>query len=158
MRFWSTVPFAHGPDDTIKYTLIPRPSNPAHPLGDGPNRLQDELIRHVSDDKQMSSFDFGLQLLEVDRMTHWRRHRAPDYWVENASIEWKESQTPFHIVGRLTLAPGPEAVFSREASEREYIDVTENRHPDTRPVGSINRARWAAESASREARFRQQSP
>jgi hypothetical protein len=33
--------------------------------------------------------------------------------------------------------------------------VTENSTPDTKPLGSINRARWRAEMASRKARLGQ---
>jgi hypothetical protein len=36
--------------------------------------------------------------------------------------------------------------LSREASEAVYFDVTGNAMPDSKPVGSINRARWRAES------------
>jgi hypothetical protein len=34
-----------------------------------------------------------------------------------------------------------------------YIDVTGNSTPDSTPLGSINRARWPAEVASRKARM-----
>jgi hypothetical protein len=43
--------------------------------------------------------------------------------------------------------------LSREASEAVYFDVTGNAMPDSKPVGSINRARWRAEVACREARM-----
>jgi hypothetical protein len=42
--------------------------------------------------------------------------------------------------------------LSPEASEAVYFDVTGNSTPDSRPVGSINRARCPAEVASRKAR------
>jgi hypothetical protein len=84
-------------------------------------------------------------------MTHGFRRRDTSYWIENGSVEWKESQAPFHVVGRLTLVKG--SVFSEEACEAQHIDVTENSTPDSAPLGSLNRARWAAESASRHARL-----
>ena len=51
----------------------------------------------------MSSFDFGVQFLDADRMTYWGKHHDADFWIENASVEWNESEAPFHTVARLTL-------------------------------------------------------
>ena len=65
-RYWSTVPFSHGPTDVIKYSLTPCVGNPAADLEDyDPNTLQDELVRHLEADTAMSCFDFGLQLLDT---------------------------------------------------------------------------------------------
>ena len=149
-RYWSTVPFLHGADQAIKYSAIPSPANQGHPLSDEPNTLRDELIRHLAQDTP-ASFDFAIQILDPARMT-WKgqRHDAP-FWVENASVEWSEADAPFHVVGRLTLLPASQ--WSDEACAAMYIDVTEHSTPESRPIGSINRARWAAESASRKARL-----
>jgi hypothetical protein len=152
-RYWSTVPFCHGPADAMKYSAIPCSGNSAHPLDGSANELQDELARHVTNDEHMSAFDFGIQLLDTSRMRHWFRRRGTSYWIENGSVEWKEKQAPFHVVGRLTFTRG--SMFSEEACEAQHIDVTENSTPSSAPLGSLNRARWAAESASREARLRQ---
>jgi hypothetical protein len=78
--------------------------------------------------------------------------RDASFWIENASVEWKEAQAPFHMVARLTLLP--KSQLSVHASEATYFDVTGNSAPDSAPVGSINRARWPAEVASRQARLR----
>ena len=153
MRYWSTVPFRHGPADVVKYSAIPGAGNSAAALQDSPNCLQNELIRHLNDDVEMSSFDFGLQLLDTERMTRWLRKRDASYWIENASVEWNEKQAPFHIVGRLTLLS--KSQMSADESRSMYIDVTENRTADSQPIGGINRARWSAESASRKARMTQ---
>src|SRR5450432_4804770 len=32
LRYWSTVPFRHGPNDIVKFSAIPSPDNPARPL------------------------------------------------------------------------------------------------------------------------------
>ena len=150
MRYWSTVPFRNGPFEAVKYTAIPSDKNPAHELGEGPNDLQDELIRHLNEDERMSSFDFALQLLDSERMTRWGFRRSASFWVENASVEWKESQAPYYVIGRLTLLP--KSVCQPEACDPKFIDVTEHSTPDTQPLGSINRARLAAELASRKVR------
>jgi hypothetical protein len=152
LRYWSTVPFRHGPTDVVKFSATPSPDNPAGPLQrNNPKGLQDELIRHLQEDGRMSAFDFGIQFLDVERMTYWRKRRDADFWTENASVKWNEIEAPFHTVARLTLAPcsrlGP------EESAATYFDVTGNAMPDSKPAGSINRARWPAEVASRRARW-----
>jgi mono/diheme cytochrome c family protein len=149
-RYWSTVPFLHGADQAIKYSAIPHVSNAGQPLPDEPDALRDELLRHLAQDTP-SSFDFALQCLDADRMTWKGERRDASFWVENASVEWSETEAPFHVVGRLTLLPASQ--LSDEACAAMYIDVTEHAAPEGRPIGSINRARWAAESASRKARL-----
>lgn len=152
-RYWSTVPYCHGATDVIKYSATPSAANPAQPLDGTPNCLQDEITRHVTQDAHVSAFDFALQFLDTKKMRHWGRRREAGYWIENASIEWKERRAPFHVVGRLTLVHG--SMFAEEACEAQYIDVTKNSTPASAPLGSINRARWPAETASRKARLGQ---
>jgi hypothetical protein len=153
LRYWSTVPFRHGPIDVVKFSAAPSPDNPACPLQKGnPKGLQDELIRHLKEDSRMSSFDFGVQLLDADKMTYWGKRRDANFWIENASVEWSEAEAPFHTVARLSLLP--DSQLSPEESEAIYFDVTGNSTPDSTPLGSINRARWPAEVASRRARAR----
>ena len=152
LRYGSNVPFRHGPVDVVKYSATPSSGNLARPLQkSNPNGLQDELIRHVQEDSKMSSFDFGVQFLDTERMTYRGKHHDASFWVENASVEWKESEAPFHNVARLTLLRcshlGP------EETKAVYFDVTENSSSDSTPVGSINRARSPAEKASRKARM-----
>jgi hypothetical protein len=151
LRYWSNVPFRHGSTDIVKYSATPAAANPAHPLDQkNPNTLQDELRRHVNEDATMSSFDFSLQFLDTQRMTYRGKRRDASFWIENASVEWKESQAPFHKVARLTLLP--RSLLSAAESESMYIDVTEHSSPESTPVGGINHARWYAEVASRKAR------
>jgi hypothetical protein len=41
LRFWSTVPFRHGPIDVVKHSATPSPDNPAQPLQrSNPNGLR----------------------------------------------------------------------------------------------------------------------
>ena len=153
LRYWSTVPFRHGPVDVVKQSASPSPDNPSHRLQRGnPDALRDELIRHLGEDSTISSFDFGIQFLDTASMTYWGKRRDASFWIENASVRWKEAQAPFHTVARLTLIPtSPRSFHDGEAT---YFDVTRNATPDSLPVGSINRARWRAEAASRQARWR----
>jgi hypothetical protein len=153
LRYWSNVPFSHGPKDVAQYSAIPSPSNPARPLQrDNPKALQDELLRHVMEDGKMASFDFTVQLLNPQTMTYWGKKHDVNFWIENASVVWNEAEAPFHTVGRLTLTP--QSQLSKTASDATYFDVTGHSTPENRPVGSINRARCRAEAASKEARWR----
>jgi hypothetical protein len=152
LRYWSNVPFRHGPVDVVKYSATPSARNPASSLNRGnPNGLKDELIRHLAADGQMSSFDFGVQLLNTAKMTYWGQPRDADFWIENASVAWDEVEAPFHTVGRLTLLAG--SLLPPDAADATYIDVTHNSTQDSTPLGSINRARAAGEAASRKARL-----
>jgi hypothetical protein len=152
LRYGSNVPFRHGPVDVVKYSATPSPDNPAGPLQkSNPNGLQDELIRHVQEDGKMSSFEFGVQFLDTDRMTYWGKRRDANFWIENASIDWNEAEALFHTVARLTLLA--KSHLQPDAAEAVYFDVTGNSTPDSTPLGSINRARQRSEVASRKARM-----
>jgi hypothetical protein len=153
LRYWSNVPFRHGPIDVVQYSAIPSPDNPARPLQkSNPKGLQDELIRHLNEDGRMSGFDFACQFLDPDRMTYWGKHQDANFWIENASVKWKEAEAPFHTVARLTLLP--QSQFPPDVGEVTYFDVTRHSTADSTPLGSINRARCFGETASREARLR----
>jgi hypothetical protein len=151
LHYGSNTPFRHGPADVVKYSATPLQGNSAQPLHRGnPNALQDEILRHLVDDEVTSAFDFAVQFLDADRMTYWGKRYDANFWTENASLEWKESEAPFHTVGRLTLLPN--SLLTAAAADAVGFDVTGNATPDSRPVGSINRARQRGEVASRKAR------
>ena len=136
--------------------LYPSPDNLARPLQkSNPKGLQDELVRHLNEDGRMSSFDFGVQLLDAEKMTYWGKRHDANFWIENASVKWKETEAPFHTVARLTLLP--QSQLRPDAGETVYFDVTGHSTPDSTPIGSINRARCFGEAASREARLRASS-
>lgn len=149
-RFWSNVPFLHGQDEAIKYSAIPRSTNAGQPVAKGENVLRDELARHLTEDPEPAVFDFGVQLLDAERMTHEGKRKDATFWVENAVPEWKENEAPFHILGRLTLDRN--SILDDDACQAAYIDVTQYSTDDSRPIGSINRARWMPEASSRKAR------
>ena len=150
LRYWSTVPFRHGMEDAVKYSVTGSPANEGHVDWNHPNGLREDLIRHVNHDEKMAEFEFGLQFLDTEAMTRFARKHGAPYWVENAAVEWNEDQAPFHTVAHLRLLP--KSVLTPEETAAQHIDVTTNSLPDTRPIGGINRARWAAESASFAAR------
>ncbi len=151
LHYGSNVPFRHGPTDHVKHSATPLASNPAHPLArNDPSALQEELARHLNEDSQMSAFDIGLQLLDAERMTYWGKRQDANFWTENASVEWKRTESPFHSVARLTLLA--KSKLAPDLANAVYFDVTANTTADSVPVGSINRARQQGEVASRKAR------
>ena len=101
----------------------------------------------------MSSFDFGVQLLDADSMTYWGKRHDANFWIENASVKWKEAEAPFHTIARLTLL-SRSSHLRPDAGEVVYFDVTRHSTADSTPLGSINRARCSGETASRQARLR----
>jgi hypothetical protein len=154
LRYGSNTPFRHGPTEAVKFSATPRPENSAHALGRAnPNALQDELVRHLNEDGRMSGFDFGLQFLDPGRMTYWGKRHDASFFTENASIDWNETQAPFHTVARLTLLP--KSQLAPKDADAISFDVTGNASPDSAPVGSINRARQHGEVASKNARLMQ---
>jgi hypothetical protein len=151
LRYWSNVPFRHGGAEIVKYSLLPAVTNAARSLQrDNPHALRDELARHLVEDQPTSTFDLGLQFLDVASMTHQGRRRDPAFWIEHPAVEWPEPQAPFHIVARLRLLSMPP--LDHAIADRLYIDVTEHSLPEHQPVGAVNRARWHAQAASRKAR------
>ena len=69
--------------------------------------------------------------------------------IAKAGLRYTQS-SPFYTIAKLTLMPKSQLGADEEAAR--YFDVTGNSTPDSTPVGSINRARWASEVASRKAR------
>lgn len=156
LRYGSNTPFRHGSVDVVKFSATPLPGNPGRLLQkSNPNALQDELIRHLKEDGKMSAFDFGVQFLDPAKMTYWGKHHDANFWTENASLKWNESEAPFHTIARLTLVANSQLLNG--AGDATYFDVTGNCTADSMPVGSINRARQAGEVASRKARMRAES-
>jgi hypothetical protein len=87
-------------------------------------------------------------------MTYWGERQDSSFWTENASIEWHESEAPFHWVARLAVLANSQ--LSLGAGDATYSGVTGNSTPDSKPVGSINRARCMGEVTSKKARMQTQ--
>jgi hypothetical protein len=152
IRYWSAAPFRHGLEDVVKYCASPVAANAAHKLEKRhTNALRDELIRHLNEDATMSSFDLGIQFLDVNNMTYQGKHHDASFWIENASVEWPEAQAPFHRVARVTLLP--KSQLSEEPCEAVSIDVAGNSLEEHAPIGRLSRARRRAVRASQHARL-----
>ena len=82
----------------------------------------------------MSTFDFGVQFLDADRMTYWGKRHDANFWIENASVEWNEAEAPFHTVARLTLLSKSHL---RRMKAKQHISMSrDTRHPTARPLAA----------------------
>lgn len=152
LRYWSAAPFRYGPEDVVKYSAWPVQTNPYRLIDvNSPHALQDELVRHVNEDARLSAFEFGIQFLDVDKMTWQGRRRDAEFWVENAAVEWPEEQSPFHRVARFTLLPSSN--LDGLECEALRIDTGANCLPDCAPLGTMSQIRRQVVLASQSARM-----
>jgi len=137
-RYWSQTPYRLGPETSaVKYSA--RPCDAEQP---GP-QLDDDDTDHFtpSMEQQLEAGDVCFEFA-VQRQTD--PQRMP---MEDASIEWSESESPFVPVARIAFAAQDFA--SEEQSQAcEHLSFTPwHALPEHRPLGSLNRARRRAYTA-----------
>ena len=128
--YWSTTPYLFGPGKAVKY--ITRPAAPPsatlpNPLTD--TYLRDALVRRLARDE--ATFDFLVQF-QTD---------AQAMPIEDASVEWKEHDSPYRAVARIRI---PAQQVDTAARDRACEDVSFNPWNalvEHRPLGGFNRAR-----------------
>ncbi len=128
IQYWSVTPFLFG---KVACKFSARPAGKAFSFNDRstPNFLRDNLAKSLADSEAI--FDFCAQL-------QTQPSRMP---IEDPRIEWRESQSTFIPVARITI---PRQSF--DAPERvafcENISFTPWHGLDAhRPLGGINRVR-----------------
>ena len=130
VQYYSNVPFLLGPGQAVQYSLRPcspgRTQIPRHPAE---NYLRDAMIKTL--DAGEWSFDFMVQV-QTDPF------RMP---VENASVKWPESMSPYIPVARLRL---PAQRFDSD-EQLAFADVLRynpwHSLAEHKPLGNSNRAR-----------------
>jgi catalase len=138
MRFFSASAYKLGPDHNIKFSAKPvsceKDSNGirswATPRSDY-NFLRKRMIEQL--DKAPACFDFMVQLQVPGK-------NMP---VEDATIVWKEKDSPFVPVARITI---PKQSFDSDAQNKFCENLSYNPWhalPDHRPIGVFNRVRKA---------------
>ena len=45
----------------------------------------------------MSSFDFGIQFLDADKMTCWGKHQDSSFWIKDAGVELERIRSSFPL-------------------------------------------------------------
>jgi hypothetical protein len=144
--YWSTTPYRFGAGRAVKY--VARPHAPAkrdlpRPLTD--TYLRDTLTSHLAHSD--ATFDFMVQF-QTDSKT------MP---IEDASIEWKERDSPYVPVARIRI-PSQRIDTAERASACEQVAFNPW-HALTahRPLGNMNRARrdiYQAMAEFRDARVK----
>lgn len=140
--YWSRVPILFGEGAAVKFNATPcnpdpnakRPANPSSTY------LSDDLRARAA--AGPICFDFRVQF-QRDPV------KQP---IEDASVEWKESDTPSIRVARLTLpAQSFDSTEQLEACENMSFDPW-NAATEHRPLGNMNRARRLVYPSSAEFR------
>jgi len=144
--YWSTTPYLFGAGRAVKYVARPQSAAP-HPL---PQPLTDTYLRDALVTRLANAdagFDFMIQF-QTDSRT------MP---IEDASVEWKERESPYHAVARLRI-PRQRIDTPDRATACEQVAFNPwNCLIDHRPLGNFNRARrdiYRAMAAFRDERIK----
>jgi hypothetical protein len=144
-RYWSASAYALGPKQFVKFSAIPcaqnRPLKVAGRGKDDPDYLRRELSRQSA--QGGACFDFAVQPQVLGK-------NMP---VEDTTVEWSESDSPFVPVARITIdqLDNTSADMYRQCENTSFNPW--HSIPDHKPVGVMNRVRQALYAAM--SRFRQ---
>lgn len=129
-RYWSTTPYQLGPQQVVKYSLIPQAGVVTKiPTNARPDFLRENMVKQLQE--KDFYFDFCVQL-QTD----------PDLMpVEDPGKRWPEHISPFIKVATLTI---PRQTFDTPEQNAYGIRLSFNPWhsiPEHQPLGGINRVR-----------------
>jgi hypothetical protein len=131
-EYTSLSAFTLGAAQNMKFGAFPCEGKPrSGPPGTGPDALREALKTDLA--AGPACFDFKVQLQRPDRYMP----------VEDATVEWKETDAPFVNVARIEI---PKQEFDTEAQNQfcEALSFTPwHALPEHRPIGVMNRLRKA---------------
>src|SRR5262245_4639442 len=130
ISYWSTTPYLFGPRQAVKYIVRPVSNHVTalpDPLTD--HYLRDRLVAHLAGREAL--FDLMVQFrTDSERMP-----------IEDASVEWKEHDSPYRPVARIRI-PSQQLGSPEQAAAGERLSFNPwHALPDHRPLGNYNRAR-----------------
>lgn len=139
--YYSVAPYRFG-SANAKFRVIPEPSAcPAYSLPamnrDQPNFLRGALYQQLSTDRQPACFALQVQLQDANRYMP----------LEDTSVEWKESDSPYRTVGHVRL---PAQDFDTPAQNLACDEMRFSPWHGIeahQPLGGINRLRKAVYEA-----------
>ena len=141
--YWSTTPYLYGPGRAVKYivrsTSATKSKRPSRLTA---TYLRDALKKRLS--MAEASFEFCLQF-QTD---------AAKMPIEDASVEWKEDDSPSVPVARIVIAPQDIDVAETVSRCEAVVFNPWFSLVDHRPLGNMNRARrriYEAMAAFRQA-------
>ncbi len=130
LRYWSCVPYAFGEGRAFQYSFVPTAHKRSKvPWSPSDNYLREAMVKLLAE--EAVEFDFMIQLqTDADRMP-----------IENASVIWPESYSPWIRVAKLHIPAQrfdseQQLAFARQISVNPWHCVAEHR-----PLGNQNRAR-----------------
>lgn len=144
--YWSTTPYRFGERRAVKYAVKPCSSittAAAIPLTD--HYLRDVLRAHL--ERSEACFDFMVQFQTDDRTMP----------IEDATVEWKEHESPFRAVARIRI---PMQNIEEPGRMRRCEDVAFNPWNsllEHEPLGGLNRARREIYRAMAEFRHQREA-
>ena len=128
--YWSTTPYLFGKGRAVKYLVRPAKAG-ASPL---PNPLTDTYLRDTLRARlrqSETSFDFLIQFrIDTGSMP-----------LEDASVEWKERDSPFMHVARIVIPRQDIDAAGRDAQCEQMAFNPWHCLAEHRPLGNMNRAR-----------------
>lgn len=147
--YFSVSPYKFG-EANAKFRVAPAPDNcPAYTLPkqnhDLPNFLRSALTQQLSTDRVPACFVLQIQRQDANRFMP----------IEDTSIEWREQDSPFETVARITLPPQD---FDTPALNLQCDNLSFNPWfgiEAHRPIGGINRLRKAVYEAVSDYRHNQ---
>lgn len=128
--YWSTTPYAFGQDRIVKYAVRPtsrRRSTKPVVMTDA--YLTDAMRAHLAKDE--ATFDFLIQFHADERKTP----------IEDATVEWKEGDAPYHRVATVRIPSQPIDDGARIAQGEQTAFNPWHCLTDHRPLGGMNLAR-----------------
>jgi hypothetical protein len=142
IRYWSTTPYQFGPDQVVKYSVLPTSGAPtALPKTMGDTYLTDAMERRLAGDTV--TYDFAVQL------------RKTGMAINDSAPRWDETESPFIKVANLVIPPQAFRTEERNQLAEGLSFSPAHARVEHRPIGSINRARmrvYRANSDFRHAR------
>jgi hypothetical protein len=127
-RYWSTTPYLLG-SDAVKYSAVPCQGGTPMPESPSENYLHEALAAHLSRD--WACFELQVQL-QTDPQA------MP---IEDPTVEWSESRSPFVTVARVEIPPQGFASPEQQDECENFSFTPWHAIDEHRPLGGINRAR-----------------
>lgn len=146
ISYWSTTPYLYGEGRAVKYVAQ------AHSAGihDRPRRLTETYLTDALRSRLGNAdamFDFSIQF-QTDGRT------MP---IEDASVEWKEQDSPYILVARIRIPRQRLDAPERETACEQVVFNPWHSLREHRPLGNFNRARrdiYHAMASFRESRVK----
>jgi hypothetical protein len=130
IKYWSNTPSLLGPDQVVKYVLVPTSAY----VSPSPEKREDDYLsehleQHLSQGD--ATFDFMVQV----------RTDADTMPVEDISVHWSEDAAPLVKVASLTISPQDFRTAARNDLSEELSFSIAHSLAEHRPLGAIARAR-----------------